>query len=64
MAYFIAFLVIIGLIYSFIRDTLIKVTGDVKKTDKVIDFLFNLLGVLISGYIVFWLVYSAFVTWG
>jgi len=63
MSIIIAF-IILGLIYSFIRDTLIKVTGDIKKADKVIDFLFNLLGVLIPGYIVFWLVYSAFVTWG
>ena len=56
--------IVFAIIYSLIHNILSKITGDEKKAYKVIEFLFTLLGVLFSGYIVFWFVYSTIVTWG
>ena len=57
-------LLVLVVLYATGREYLIKIAGNEEKADKFIGFLFNLLGVLISGYIVFWFIYSAFITWG
>ena len=57
-------LLVLVVLYATGREYLIKIAGNEEKVDKFIGFLFSLLGVLISGYIVFWFIYSAFSTWG
>ena len=60
--------IVVGIVliftYTFIQDTINKVTGDKKKTEDIMALLGNLFSILIFGYIFFALVYSAFNTWG
>jgi len=63
MAYFIAFLVIIG-IYGVIKDWAVKIVGNEELVNNILEFFFQLVKVVFLGYIVFWFVYSAIVTWG
>ena len=57
-------IIVLAVIYTSVQDALNKVTGDKERADKILTFLSNLFSVLFFGYIVFWFVYSSFVTWG